>query len=116
MRDKPARPITEIPGCENGLNVAQYAAEHNLMFGGKTEQIVLKMSKRLAGVVIDAFGYDVKFKDLDGDDMEVRLKAAIEGVHFFALQYGPNCEVLEPHELRELVKANITEMTQKYEV
>lgn len=116
MRDKPARPITEIPGCENGLNIAQYAAEHNLMFGGKTEQIVLKMNKRLAGVVIDAFGYDVKFRNLDGDDMEVQLKAAIEGVRFFALQYGPNCEVLEPNELRELVKADIIEMARKYGV
>ena len=116
MRDKPARPITEIPGCENGLNIAQYAAEHNLMFGGKTEQIVLKMNKRLAGVVIDVFGYDVKFRNLDGDDMEVQLKAAIEGVRFFALQYGPNCEVLEPNELRELVKADIIEMARKYGV
>ena len=116
MRDKPARPVTEISGCENGLNIAQYAAEHNLMFGGKTEQIVLKMNKRLVGVVIDAFGYDVRISDQDGDYMEVRLKAAIEGVRFFALQYGPDCEVLEPNELRELVKSDILEMARKYEV
>ena len=116
MLDKTARPITEMPGCENGLNIVQYAAEHNLMFGGKTERIVLKMNKRFAGVVVDTFGYDVKIRDLDDDYMEVRLKAAIEGVRFFALQYSPNCEVLEPEKLRELVKADIIEMARKYEV
>lgn len=116
MLDEPAKPITEIPDYENGLNIAQYAAEHNLMFGGKTEQIVLKMNKRLVGVVIDAFGYDVRISDQDGDYMEVRLKAAIEGVRFFALQYGPDCEVLEPNELREMVRADIKEMARKYEV
>lgn len=116
MLDKPARTITEIPGCENGLIIAQYIAEHNLMFGGKTEQIVLKMNKQFAGVVVDTFGYDVKISDLDDDYMEVRLKAAIEGVRFFALQYGPNCEVLEPEKLRELVRADITDMARKYEV
>ncbi|MEL7654286.1 MAG: WYL domain-containing protein [Bacillota bacterium] len=37
-------------------------------------------------------------------------------MRFFALQYGPNCEVLEPRELRELVKADIIEMVREYEV
>lgn len=74
------------------------------------------MNKQFAGVVIDAFGYDVIIRNLDDDYMEVRLKAAIEGVRFFALQYGPNCEVMEPEKLRELVKADIIKMAQKYEV
>lgn len=86
------------------------------MYGGKPEQIVLKMFKRFAGDVLDTFGYDVMLRDLDEDYMEVRLKAAIEGVRFFALQYGPNCEVLEPNELRKMVKADVTEMAKKFEV
>jgi predicted DNA-binding transcriptional regulator YafY len=114
--DKPARAIIFIPGYENGFNIAQYTAEHNFMYGGKTEQIVLKMNKRFVGDVIDTFGYEVNIKDLDDDFMEVRLKAAIEGVRFFALQYGPNCEVLEPKELREMVRADIIEMIKKYEL
>jgi predicted DNA-binding transcriptional regulator YafY len=116
MLDKPGRVINEIPGCESGLSIAQYAAEHNFMYGGKSEQIVLKMNKRFVGDVIDTFGYDVTIKDLDDDFMEVRLKAAIEGVRFFALQYGPNCEVMEPKELREMVKADIMEMAKRYEI
>jgi predicted DNA-binding transcriptional regulator YafY len=54
--DHGARSVTDITGYEKGLNVAQYASEHNFMYGGKTERIVLKMPCECAGDVIDAFG------------------------------------------------------------
>lgn len=111
---KDARAITDTPGYENGLDIAKYASEHSFMYGGEPRRIVLKMNKACAGDVVDAFGRGADMKDIDERFMEVTLHAAVEGMRYFALQFGRHCEVLEPLELRELVKQDIGEMSGKY--
>ena len=51
---------------------------------------------------------------LDEEYMQVRVTAVPEGMRFFALQYGPNCEVLSPQRLRDIIKNDINEMCKKY--
>lgn len=114
--DKEARLITEIPGYERGLDIARYAAEHSFMHGGKPRRIVLKMNKSCAGDVVDAFGQSAKMRDLDEEFMEVCVNAAVQGMRYFALQFGRFCEVLEPSELREMVRQDIVDLGRKYEV
>jgi predicted DNA-binding transcriptional regulator YafY len=116
LLNKPSRPVTEITGCEKGLDVEKYASEHNFMYGGRAERVVLKMNARCLGDVFDAFGYGIDVRETERDLVEVRLTAAAEGIRFFALQFGPNCEVLEPPHLRAAVKADIAGMAQKYGV
>lgn len=91
-----------------------YAREHPHMYGGKAVHVTLKMPRSLAGAVYDAFGTGAEMSKLDDTYMTVRVKAALEGMRFFALQYGPNCEVLRPQELRDMVKSDIRVMMERY--
>ena len=114
MKEDPARDIREITGCSDGLNIAQYAKEHNFMFGGQSERIVLKMRRECAGDVLDAFGDSAAMRELDDEYMEVVLHAAPQGMRYFALQFAPVCEVLEPAGLRETLLLDAKDMMHKY--
>lgn len=113
--DREARSIKEITGCENGLNIARYAAEHNFMYGGKTERIILKMETNCTCDILDAFGQSAVMERIDDEYMRVTVNSTIAGMRFFALQFGGVCEVLEPQELRDVVRADIAEMVKKYD-
>lgn len=98
------------------IDAVRYASEHPHMYGGNSVPITLKMPRSMAGAVCDTFGAAASMTAIDREFMRVRVKAAVEGMRFFALQYGPNCEVLEPIELREQVKADIKNMMERYGV
>ncbi len=116
LQDAPARALCDMPGCEHGLNIAKYAAEHNFMFGGKAERIVLRMNRACAGDVLDAFGDAAVMTQLNEDTMEVVIQAVPQGMRFFALQFAPVCEVIEPQSLRETIRADILDLAEKYSV
>lgn len=110
-----ARSIIAFKGYERGLDVAEYARTHIYMYGGEPERIKLRMPQSLAGHVVDAFGSEgVMMQAVDDTVMEVRLKAAADGVKYFALQFGENCEVLEPESLRLEVKEIVKKMMERY--
>lgn len=98
----------------SNVDAVRYTREHPPMYGGEAVPITLKMPRSLAGAVYDAFGSSASMTALDDEFMQVRVHAAIEGMRFFALQYGPNCEVLEPLALREQIKQDIKNMMERY--
>ena len=109
-----SRPIKEIPGFENGLNLAQYAKEHNFMYGGIAERIKLKVKSDSVGDIWDAFGASAKMKPISDDFVEVEVFASIRGMRFFALQFGMICEVLSPETLRQVLRDDIRNLMEKY--
>ena len=98
------------------VDAVRYVREHPHMYGGDAVTVTLKMPRTLAGAVYDSFGDTVSMTALDETSMRVRVKAAAEGLRFFVLQYGPNCEVLEPASLREQIKKDIISMMERYGV
>ena len=105
-----------IKGYTNNVrrNIGTYAKEHNLMFGGIPEDIVLKMPKKHAGNVYDNYGSQVQMKELDDDTMEVRFKDSLEGARIFTQQYGSDCEVIAPEALRKMVREELEKALKKY--
>jgi len=114
MLPERARRINEIPGYRNGFRLADYAAEHRFMYGGRPEPVILRMPAARAGDVVDAFGQRARMRELRDGMMEVRLTTAPEGVRWFALQFGPNCEVLSPPALRQRLRDDILLLAEKY--
>ncbi len=96
------------------IDAVRYAREHPHMYGGRAVPVTMKMPRTLAGAVYDAFGRAASMSALDDVYMRVRVRAAAEGMRFFALQFGPNCEVLDPPELREQVRVDIKNMMERY--
>ena len=53
-------------------------------------------------------------KPLDDTWMEVQLTTALEGMRYFALQFGRHCQVVYPPELREQVQQDLAEIMASY--
>ena len=69
------------------LNLARYAKRVFGMFGGSTEQVRLRFSSNLAGVVIDRFGEDIMLVP-DGDDAFTATLEVDVSPQFMAWVFG----------------------------
>jgi len=70
--------------------------------------------KHLMNELVDWFGKDFKIRREFEDEMLVEVKCNEAAMRFWALQYGPYVEVLEPAELREEIRESVNEMWEKY--
>jgi len=116
LPEEKAKPMTSLPGYESGFDLAKYMSGSIYMFSGERVRAKILIPKWLVGDVIDWFGdgEDVKFKSIDDETLEVRVYAVTNGIRFWALQYGPYAEVLEPKALREAIADDVEGMYQKY--
>ena len=114
MLDTKARPMKEVAELAKGLNLPKHMAEHMYMFSGESINVKLETSSDMMSQLVDWFGTDfIILKEKDGT-IQVRLKCNEAAMRFWALQYGPYVEVLEPNSLREQLKNDIFMMYGKY--
>lgn len=69
-------------------------------FSGKAEYIKIRCDMVILDDVIDQFGTGITIRGLGEKEFELIIKAPPRGVKFWALQYLPYAEVLEPEWLR----------------
>lgn len=72
-------------------------------FTGETEYVTMYCDNIILSDVIDKFGTSVFVTRLDDTRFKLRFKAPLGGVKFWALQYLPYVEVVEPQWLRDEV-------------
>lgn len=70
-------------------------------FSGEAEYIKMRCDMVILDDVIDQFGTGATIRSLDEKTFELTIKAPPRGVKFWALQYLPYTEVLEPKWLRK---------------
>ena len=114
MLDEKAKPMKQIPELANGFNLPNHMAEHIYMFSGKSIPVKLKTTADMLTQLTDWFGGDFRIIEQNGDEVTVRVTCNEKAMRFWALQYGPYVEVLEPLSLREQLKNDIEEMRNKY--
>ena len=68
---------------------------------GKPERIVMYCDRAILDDVIDRFGTEVQIRERDENTFTASFTAPPRGVKFWALQYLPRVEVVEPAWLRE---------------
>ena len=76
--------------------------------------VCMVVKKHLMDELVDWFGKDFKIRKEFEDEMLVDVKCNKSAMKFWALQYGPYVEVLEPVELREEIKESVKGMWEKY--
>jgi len=109
-----AKPMKQIPELENGLNLPKHMAEHVYMFSGPSKTIKLETTADMMSELTDWFGTDFKIVSIKDDRITIRVSCNEEAMRFWALQYGPYVEVLEPESLRNRIKEDIKGMADKY--
>ena len=114
MLDERRKPVSQVTDFKNGFSLPKHMAEHIYMFSGKTVTVRMVAKKHLMTELVDWFGKDFIIRREFEDEMLVDVKCNAEAMHFWALQYGPYVNVLEPAELREEIKESIAEINAKY--
>ena len=114
MLDERRKPVSQVTDFKNGFSLPKHMAEHIYMFSGKTVSVRMVAKKHLMDELVDWFGKDFKIRREFEDEMLVDVKCNKSAMKFWALQYGPYVEVLEPAELREEIMESVKGMWEKY--
>ncbi len=114
LLETPVKPMQQVKGLENGLDLPKHMAESIYMYSGKSVNAKFRAKNSLINDIIDWFGKNVRFSDATDDTCTATVRVSEEAMVCWALQYGQHVEVLEPAELRERVKAAVADMMEKY--
>lgn len=114
---EPVKPMKLVKGLEHGLDLPRHMAEHIYMFSGESCPVKLRCTERTIDSLVDWFGKDIRILGpaADGTDLIVRLTCNYDAMFYWALQYGPHVEVLEPEKLRGELRAELRKMAKKYD-
>lgn len=114
LLDTPTKPMKEVRGLENGLNLPKHMAEHIYMFSGDSIQVTFRTKRYLVNDIIDWFGKDVQFAEITEDEMSVNVRVNEEAMKLWALQYAMHVNILSPQSLRDEIKKNLESSLKKY--
>ena len=112
--DTKVKPIKHVEGLEHGLNLPKHMAEHIYMFSGPTVSVKMETTPEMFSDITDWFGTDVKILEETDDKLIVRVNCNEKAMRYWALQYGPSVEILEPESLRKQLIADMKDMMRRY--
>jgi len=114
----PNRPMKEMEGHENGINLAEYMREHIYLYGGDSVPVEFIADKAATPSIInhirDWFGNNANFSNETKNTVKVQVKVNEKAMFYWALQYGPSVEILKPKPLRKAVSKAVEQMWKKY--
>ena len=115
MLTEKMKPQNQVTGLEHGLNLPKHMAEHIYMFSGESVAINMLVDETIISELVDWFGNDFYvIEKRRNNQVLVRLKCNEQAFFYWALQYGPYVEVLEPVSLRSKIAEAVSEMNEKY--
>lgn len=114
--DEKIKPMKQVVGLENGLDLPKHMAEHIYMFNGESDTIKLKCELRALDSLADWFSRDIRIIETNEKEgyIVVSVKCNLSAMFYWALQYGTSVEVLEPKGLRQDIKNAVEGMMKKY--
>ncbi|MCR5268607.1 MAG: WYL domain-containing protein [Lachnospiraceae bacterium] len=108
------KPMKQVKGLENGLNLPKHMAEHIYLFCGESIPVKLKCARSSIDILVDWFGKDVRILSENSDEIIARVVCSEYAIHYWALQYGTYFEVIEPKSIRDRLRKDIDMMAEKY--
>lgn len=112
--DEKVKPMKQIPQLKDGLNLPRHMAEHMYMFCGESVPVKLETTEDMMQELVDWFGTDFRVEKIGDGKIRARIICNQHAMRYWALQYGPYVEVLEPSSLRKQIKNDVKEMVKKY--
>ncbi len=115
LLDTPVKPVGNLAGAEERLNLSEHMAEHIYMFSGESIRVKFRANRYILNDIMDYFGLDAAFSDVTENNMIVTVKINEEDMFKWAVQYGDHAVVLEPQSLRDRVYTVLKQAVKKYE-
>ena len=77
MLADPVKPMKEVKGLENGLNLSKHISEHIYMYTGESVPVKFQAKKYLLSELIDWFGTNIQFLEETEEDIKETLKSML---------------------------------------
>lgn len=114
LLDIPSKPMREVKGFENGLDLPKHMAEHIYMFSGESTLVTFRAKRYLVNDIMDWFGKEVVFSDVTEDEVTVKVMVNTEAMKLWALQYALHVKILSPSAMAEDIRRNLETALAKY--
>ncbi len=111
----PVKPMNQVEGLENGLNVMKHIHQSPNMFTGEPVEAKFIISKNFVSVVIDFFGRNARFYDMRNGNIECTVTVNRESMSRWTIQMAGAVKVISPPELVEDIQVTIRKMAELYE-
>ena len=112
--DKNRTPLKSANGFESGIDYKRFSSSMPYMFYDDPKQVEFLAKDWVLDQVIDWFGKDIKITKHESGDFLVKVKASVNAMEYWAMQYLNAVEILTPLELRERLIKNVKSATEKY--
>lgn len=114
--DEDVKPIKSLDGCENGLDIAQYANDNIYMFSTTSINAKIRIDREYSiSYVQDWFGEKAKiYQDKQDNKVYANIHGNEQAIIYWCLQYGESIELLEPTSTREKIKEIVNNINKKY--
>ena len=107
-------PLKSVKGFEYGIDYKRFSSSMPYMFYDEPQVVEFIADGWALDQIIDWFGKDIKIEEREDGRFLVRVKASINAMEYWAMQYLNAVEVLSPLELRERIKKNVQVANEKY--
>jgi predicted DNA-binding transcriptional regulator YafY len=114
LLDTQRKPIKSIKGYENGIDYKRFSSSMPYMFFDEPQPVEFMAEGWIIDQIVDWFGKDIKIEEKKDGRFLVKVKASINAMEYWAMQYLNAVEILKPTDLRERIKKNIQLANEKY--
>lgn len=114
LTEQPLTPLHTVKGYETGVDYKELATGLPYMFNDKPQPVEMIAEGYIIDQVIDWFGTDIRLQQQDDGKVRVSLKASLQAMEHWAMQYINHVEVIAPVELREKIRENLKKAQEKY--
>ena len=115
ISEEPLRPVKDIPGFEQGLQLPVRMAEDLYMYSGHTVDVTLETTPEMMNQLVDAFGDNFTVTSEKDGLLYAFLHVNEQAMCYWILQHGTEVKVLQPESLKQKVINAIQQMLTQYE-
>ena len=112
--DEPQTPLRSIKGFESGIDYKRFSQGMPYMFADELQTVEFIADDWVIDQIVDWFGKDIHIEERADERFLVRVKASINAMEYWSMQYMNAVEVLSPIELRERIRKNVQTANEKY--
>ena len=107
-------PLRSLKGFENGIDYKRFSQGMPYMFADEPQMIEFVADGWAIDQIVDWFGKDIWIEERQDGQFFVRVKASVNAMEYWAMQYLNAVEIISPIELRERIKKNVQSANEKY--
>ena len=114
LTDLVRTPLKSVEGFENGIDYKRFNENMPYMFFDEPKSIEFLLEGWAIDQVVDWFGKNITIKEYGDGRYLVKVKASINAMEYWSMQYLNAVEILSPIELRERLIKNVKNANEKY--